>query len=254
MNTKSCWQRLLLSCIVTLFLAVTTIAEAAYKPPANPSRPKGPTGSNSTRTIGCIGTAQTTLTALAPYSHFGQTVSSQPTFAWFVPDIEPHVMEFTLYEYGANGKGKLIKRVKLQSSSGIMKLSLAQEKYSLSVGQKYLWQIALLCNPNYPSEDLVAETVIEVVAMPPRLAIALSQTTEPLKRAELYADGKLWYDALFEGLEDPKNKAFSLKLLAELSFLEAEEAVRTSEQALKKDLQQQALQLQQIVAIEQQRR
>ena len=247
MNTKSCRQRLLLSCILTLCLAFTTTTLAAYKPPANPSRPKGPIGSNSTRTNGCIGTAQTTLTALAPLSHFGQTVYSQPTFAWFVPDTEPRVMEFSLYEYNTSSKGKLIKRIQLQSSSGIMKLSLVQEKFSLSVGQKYLWQIALLCNPNHPSEDLVAEAVIEVVAMSPRLTNELSQTKEIVKQADLYAERGFWYDALSLALKDPKNKAFSLKLLAQLSKLEAE-------QTSTKDLQQHALQIQQIIAIERQRR
>ena len=177
----------------------------------------------------------------------GKPFSSQPTFAWFVPDTEPHVMEFSLYEYNTSSKGKLIKRIQLQSSSGIMKLSLAQEKFSLSIGQKYIWQIALLCNPNHPSEDLVAEAVIEVVAMPSRLPYILSQTKEIVKQADLYAEAGLWYDALSLALLDPKNKAFSLKLLAQLSNLEAE-------QTNTKDLQQHALQLGQIVAIERQRR
>ena len=247
MNTKSCRQRSLTSCILTLFLLVPTTTFAAYKSPTNPSRPKSPTGSNSTRTNGCIGTAQTTLTVLAPLSHFGQTVSSQPTFVWFVPDAEPHEMEFSLYEYGVSGKGKLIKKIQLQSSSGIMKLSLAKEKFSLSVGQKYLWQIALLCNPNYPSEDLVAKAVIEVVAIPPRLKDALSQTKEIIKQADLYAEAGLWYDALSLALQDPQNKAFSLNLLTQLSNLEAE-------QTSTKDLPQHASQIKQIIAVEGQRR
>lgn len=240
-------QRLFIIFILAFSLLVSTTTFAAYKPPTNPSRPKSPTGSNSTRTNGCIGRAQTTLTALAPLSHFGQTVSSQPTFAWFVPDAEPHEMEFSLYEYGVSGKGKLIKKIQLQSSSGIMKLSLAKEKFSLSVGQKYLWQIALLCNPNYPSEDLVAKAVIEVVPKLPHLADALLQTKEIVKQADIYAEAGLWYDALSLALQDPQNKAFSLNLLTQLSNLEAE-------QTNTKDVQQHASQIKQIIAVERQRR
>lgn len=248
MSTKFYLQKLLLSCIVIISLAIATTAEAAYKPPAKPSRPKTATGSTSTRNIGCIGTSQTNLTALAPLSHFGQTVSAQPTFAWFVPDIEPHLMEFSLYEYGTSGKGKILKKINLQSSSGIMQLSLAKENYRLSIGQKYLWQIALLCNPNRPSQDLVAAAVIEVVAMPPPLANALAQVKGPLKQAELYAEAGLWYDAMSLALGDRNNKASSLKFLTQLSKLEAE-AATTSEYGLKKSLQQQALQLEQIASM-----
>ncbi|MBD2776915.1 DUF928 domain-containing protein [Iningainema tapete] len=251
MSTKFYLQKLLLSCIVIISLAIATTAEAAYKPPAKPSRPKTATGSTSTRSTrgyGCSGTARTTLTALAPLSHFGQTVSTQPTFAWFVPDVESHLMEFSLYEYGTSGKGKFLKKINLQSSSGIMQLSLAKENYRLSIGQKYLWQIALLCNPNRPSQDLVAAAVIEVVAMPPPVTNALAQTKEPLKQAELYAEAGLWYDAISLTLGDRNNKASSLKFLTQLSKLEAS-AATTSEYGLKKSLQQQALQLEQIASM-----
>ncbi|MDF5722478.1 MAG: DUF928 domain-containing protein [Rhizonema sp. PD37] len=247
MNTKSCVQKLFIGYILTLFLLVSTTTFAAYKPPTNPSRPKSPTGSNSTRTNGCIGTAQTTLTALTPLSHFGQTVSSQPTFVWFVPDTEPHEMEFSLHEYGVSGKGKLIKKIQLQSSSGIMKLSLSKEKISLSTGQKYLWQIALLCNKNNPSEDLLAKAVVEVVPKPPRLADALSRTKEIVKQADIYAEAGLWYDALSLALQEPQYKAFSLNLLTQLSNLEAEPNNT-------KDVQQHASQIKQIIAVERQRR
>ncbi|MDF5714505.1 MAG: DUF928 domain-containing protein [Rhizonema sp. NSF051] len=240
-------QRLFISCILAFSLLVSTTTFAAYRPPTNPSRPKSPTGSNSTRTNGCIGTAQTTLTALAPLGHFGQTVSSQPTFVWFMPNAEPHEMEFSLYEYDVSGKGKRIIKIPLQSSSGIMKLSLSKEKISLSTGQKYLWQIALLCNKNHPAEDLVAKAVIEVVPKPPHLADALSRTKEIVKQADLYAEAGLWYDALSLALQNPQNKAFSLNLLTQLSNLEAE-------QNNTKDVQQHASQIKQIIAVERQRR
>jgi len=53
-----------------------------------------------------------------------------------------------------------------------MKLSCCRRKPGLAVGQKYLWQVAILCDPNYPS-DLVAKAEIEVVEMSPALKTAL---------------------------------------------------------------------------------
>jgi hypothetical protein len=242
--------KLIPSVALALSLLLTTTAIAAYKPPTKPSRPSTPTGSNSTRTNGCTGTAQTTLTALAPLAYVGQTVSVQPTFAWYVPDATSREMEFSLYEY-ANGKAKVIYKTQMPSSSGIMSHSLPKEKISLAVGGKYVWQIALLCNPNHPSEDLVAKAEIEVVAIPSGLANALSQTKDPLKRSQLYAEQGLWYDALGETLNNPINKTSRLKLLEQLSKLEAEEINKTPEESRKKELQQQVLRLQQILAVEQ---
>jgi Domain of Unknown Function (DUF928) len=255
MNNKLSWQqkptlsKLLFTCVLILSLIVTNTAIAAYKPPTKPSRPSTPTGSNSTRTNGCTGTAQTTLTTLAPLAYIGQTVSVQPTFAWYVPDATSREMEFSLYEY-TNGKAKVIYKTQMPSSSGIMSHSLPKEKISLAVGGKYVWQIVLLCNPNHPSEDLVAKAEIEVVAMSSDLTNALSRTKDPLKRSQLYAEQGLWYDALGETLNNPINKAPRLKLLEQLSKQEAEEVNKTPEEPRKKELQQQVLRLQQILAVE----
>ncbi len=247
-------RNLLPSFALALFLLLTTTALAAYKPPANPSRPRTATGSNSSRNNGCTGNAQTSLTALAPLAYVGQTVSPQPTFAWFVPDAQNRNIEFSLYEYTGNGKSKLLHRIQQPStSSRIMKLLLPGEKASLAVGNKYWWQVALLCNPNHPSEDLLVKAEIEVVATPIDLKNALSQTKEPLKRADLYAEKGLWYDALAETLDNPANKASTLKLLEELSKFETEYASKTTNSEFQKDLQQQALRLQKIVSAEKQR-
>lgn len=229
-------------------LVITNIAFAGYKPPSKPSRPKTVTGSNSTRTNGCTGDAQTSLTPLAPLAYAGQTISLQPTFAWFVPNAPNREVEFSLYEYNANGKSKLLYRTKRKSeSNNIMSLSLPSEKVSLSVGGKYLWQIALLCNPNHPSEDLLVHAWIEVVATPLDLKSILSRTKDPLKRADIYAVRGLWYDALAETLSNPGNKVSTLNLLTELSKFEAEDASKITAKSKQKELQKQSMQLQKIV-------
>ncbi|MEC4813512.1 MAG: DUF928 domain-containing protein [Scytonema sp. PMC 1069.18] len=244
---KNLINKPLLSCLLTLEL--TTVA-LAYNPPKNPSRPKEPVGSNSTRTNGCSAKAPTSLTALAPTGHIGRTVSQQPTFAWFVPETKPYNMEFTLYEYGESGRGKEIQSIELQSTPGIMTISLSKEKITLTAGNKYLWQIALLCDLNNPAKDLVAETVIEVVKIPADLANTLTKTTDHIKRAQIYADAGFWYDAMAEALKDPNSKAFRLKMLTKLSQLETE-AANTAQGQMKEHLQTKASQLQEIVNLEQ---
>jgi Domain of Unknown Function (DUF928) len=240
-------SKLIPSLALALSLLFATTAIAAYKPPANPSRPKTATGSNSSRSNGCTGNAKTSLTALAPIAYVGQTVSLQPTFAWFVPENQNRDIEFSLYEYTTNGKSKLLYRVQQQSTGGIMKVSLPAEKASLSVGNRYWWQVALLCNPKHPSEDLLVKAEIEVVAAPSDLKNALSSIKEPLKPANLYAEKGFWYDALTELLNNPANNIEGFKLLEELRKSEIEAANKISDTQSQKNVQQQVQRLQEIL-------
>jgi Domain of Unknown Function (DUF928) len=243
-------KKLLPSLTLALSLLFATTAIAAYKPPANPSRPKTATGSNSSRSNGCTGNAKTSLTALAPIAYVGQTVSLQPTFAWFVPEAQNRDIEFSLYEYTTNGKSKRLYRVQQQSTAGIMKVSLPAEKASLLVGNRYWWQVALLCNPKHPSEDLLVKAEIEVVAAPSDLKNALSSIKEPLKRANLYAEKGFWYDALTETFNNSANNRESFNLLEELLKSEIEVANKVSDTQLKKNVQQQILRLQEIISVQ----
>jgi hypothetical protein len=241
-------KKLLPSVLVALsLLIISNTALAGYKPPSKPSRPKTATGSNSTRTDGCTGNAKTSLTALAPLAHVGQTISPQPTFAWFVPEAKSRDIEFSLYKYTANGKSKLLHRENLSSTPGIMKLSLIPEKASLSVGGNYWWQVALLCNPNRPSEDLLIRAKINVVVAPLSLKNALSGVKDSRKLADIYAENELWYDAFAKTLENKANEASTLSLLADLSKFEAEYASETAVKSIQRELQEQSVRLQQIV-------
>ena len=249
--------KLLSGCTLTLMLANTVIA--AYTPPTNPSRPKGPVASGGTRTGACSASKETSLTVLAPISHVGKTVSKQPTFAWFVPDAKSYPMEFTLYEYNSNGKPEEIKSFKLSSKPGIMKYSIPKNQLNFSVGKRYRWQIALLCDPNNPSKDLSAEAELEIAQIPNNLASQIAQTTNSIQKARIYAEEGFWYDALAETLISSQNQQFKLTLLGELSDLEAKASVNLSENSqedfdskyFKVSLQNQTSQLQKIIQIEQ---
>lgn len=204
------------SCILASALAITTVVRAEYKPPTSQKPPTGKTTGTISRG-GCSGGAES-LTALAPYSHVGQTSSPHPTLAWFVPDSQSYAMEVRLDKYDPSGDRTRLRTVQLQSQPGIMVLSLSEQK--LSTG-RYRWQVVILCNPNRPSSALVVEADIDVVDRPADLADALS-AARPLTRVNLFAESGLWYDALGEALraEEPTIQA----LLADLAALEASSA------------------------------
>jgi hypothetical protein len=215
--------------MISLSWATMTVAQPKYyTPDPNSPPPKEATDSTGSRAGSCAGDTETKLTALAPQSHVGQTGSTHPTFAWFVPDSQPYPIIFQLYEYDANGNPQSIETINLQSSPGIMTLSLPKDKSGLSVGKRYRWEVVMLCNPGSPSRALVVEAEIERVEMPPALKTSLSATTDPLERAKLYASEGLWYDAMGEVLTSDKERAreFTLSLLENLVELET---LRTTE-------------------------
>lgn len=207
------------SCVLSLLTATPVVAE--YKPPSDQLPPTTTTLTTGTRG-GCDRSLKPPLTTLAPQTHTGQTTTSHPTFAWFIPDSKPFPMEFRLYEYDKNGKiqPQPVQIVEMSSSPGIMQLALPKDKPGLTVGQTYLWQVTVLCNRDYPSTDLVARAKIKVVETPPTLKIALTRTRDRTTIANLYAESGFWYDALRETLAPNtskiKNAASLLTNLAEL--------------------------------------
>lgn len=222
-----------------------SIGARSNAPSANPSSPSesGTTGKRG----GCTGETETVLTALAPYKHTGQTISTHPTFAWFVPDSQSFPMEVRLYRYDTNGGRELLQTMELQSVPGIMKQSLPEDKPGLSVGERYLWQVVIFCDRNQPSGNLVTEAEIDVVEMPADLETALATTTDSIERAKLYAEAGVWYDAIAEALGTPEStrtREYVLGLLDDL--------IRVEEPEPSENANEQSQWLREILAIERQ--
>lgn len=187
-------------CLLSLSLVVTPTALAEYVPPPDQKPPSGYTTSSGTRG-GCEGDG-IPLTALAPKTHLGRTLSTHPTLAWFVPDGTTEPMEFRLYEYDDQGNPQPVGQpIQLQSLPGIMMLSLAREQLELTVGKTYLWQVAILCDPDNDSSNLIARADIQVVEMPLALQEKLAQANTGSEKVEFYASRGFWYDAMGEALQ-----------------------------------------------------
>jgi hypothetical protein len=215
------------SAVLAIFALTTTLfltqnALATYRPPSDQKAPKGYTDSSGIRGR-CDSFGNSSLALLAPSVHVGQTTSSHPTFAWYVASRQKLPVEFTIYKLEPNEQLNLVYRLELYSFPGITKISLPLQKPGLTIGQRYLWQVEVLCNRNRPSHNLVAAAEIETVAIPARLKNMLSHQQDRLQRAKLYAEAGIWYDALGEALAGNNQGKLGLvaaSLLQDLASLE----------------------------------
>lgn len=107
-----------------------------------------------------------------------------------------------IYEWVPSGKPKEVRKISLQSSPGIMKLSpFSENELGLQPGKEYLLQVVIHCDPDNPSGDLVDEASIEVVKMPAAVQSKLNRAVNSVEKAKIYAEAGLWYDALNEALK-----------------------------------------------------
>jgi hypothetical protein len=226
-------------CLWCLSLGMTHPAQAEYKKPETPTGNDAPnsqtTSIAATRGV-CNPVANrleqkvnpATLTALAPYSHVGQSSNTHPTFTWYLPDQESYPIEFWMYEFDPSsydGKGKQVYQAKLSSSAGITTHTLPEKQASLSPGKTYVWQVAVICNPNSPSQSLVINNRVKIVPVDPTITTQLNNSGDInyVTRAKIYAQAGLWYDALAEVAtvaNDPQAQDFTLKLISQLAATE----------------------------------
>jgi Domain of Unknown Function (DUF928) len=208
---KQTFARLIL--VILLGFSLIPVAARADDDEAPPS-------GRSSGGRGCGTVAQTlqsnipSLILLAPQGS-AKTVSTRPTFAWFVRDAAPVSMEFRLYAQAENNRYKLVKEIKddlFKTVPGVMMLSLTQATPELAIG-RYRWQVSLVCDRSHPSSNLFAESELEVVPIPLDLKARLEKTPDRFSQASLYAQANFWYDALGTaisssghnaGLKDPR--------------------------------------------------
>ena len=220
---------------VCLSMSIATAAIAEYKKPKTTSAPDARTTTSSATRGGCLNNRDNNhnLTAIAPYSHIGQTTSSHPTFAWFVPDLEYFPLEFHLEEYTADSQFKTVYRQKLSSKPGIMSLSLPQNVPGLTAGTKYRWKVVMRCT-RYKAVVTMAE--IKVVAPTPKFKTAFSKTSGTSRLVDLYGANGLWYDALETTLNAADFHQIELQnqLIQELAAVESKTSSSSVQQQGKK--------------------
>lgn len=194
---KLCTKTILGFAISLGLVLIPSQVVSSQSPKELPPRTNGRSGG----TRGCeareaIASTLPALLLLTPNQTPAKITANRPTFAWVVRDAAPHPLTFRLYRYEANGQTPrlVMQNNRLISQPGIMVMALPEPM--LMVGQRYLWQVELICDPNRPSGNVFAEADIEVVATEPALAMQLAKASSDRDRAPLYARAGLWHDAL----------------------------------------------------------
>ncbi|NEQ65439.1 MAG: DUF928 domain-containing protein [Symploca sp. SIO2D2] len=133
------------------------------------------------------------LTLLTPATQEGLTIAERPTFFFYVPQVSAQQAEFTLvsqdeeYAYQTN--------ISFDSKGGVFKFQLPAEAPPLEVGKNYQWSVALICNQQERTEDIVVQGQIQRTEANPNLVAQLKSAT-PFQRAALYGKAGIWYDTV----------------------------------------------------------
>jgi hypothetical protein len=181
---------------LSLSLLLTPVAIAGFAP-----RTRIP-ASDYTRSAGrrgCPGNA-IPLTVLAPQTYIAYTASLRPTFVGFVSS--PQKVNFRIFELMPDNKPQQLgEAIQKNVTPGIFQISLPESTSDLTVGKKYVWQLAIKCRGNPVHQE--AEFV--VVEMPSTVESKLPTTPDGWQKANIYAQADLWYEALAEALKSANN-------------------------------------------------
>ena len=160
-------------------------------------RRKGGTGSRGN----CLDQGMP-LTALVPTSNLGLTVSSNPTFWFYVPYKPDDVLagEFSLQDVENNEVYRT--PFTLTGTPGIVSISLPDTKAPLEIGKRYRWYFKIYCPLQESFAPLTPAFVqgwvqrVSLNDINPHLESQLKAEKTPLKRIALYAENGIWHEAL----------------------------------------------------------
>ncbi|GFE72057.1 hypothetical protein CFPU101_46670 [Chroococcus sp. FPU101] len=79
---------------------------------------------------------------------------------------------------------------------GIIQINLPSDRPTLEVNKEYYWTVAILCNEKRPSENAYARAVIKRIPLTTELRQKLNATSNPLTKAQIFAQSGIWYDAI----------------------------------------------------------
>jgi Domain of Unknown Function (DUF928) len=172
-------------------------SEPVYKPPSR-GVPGGRVGGAS-RGAPNAAIPLPVIDLLAPDGHAGQTTSATPTLYFFVsqPIIWP--TQFTIS--AATRPSPILEvNIPVPKERGIYSLRTADHHVWLEPGVVYTWSVSVVLDPKARSRDIVASAPLLHTELDPLLAADL-RTAPPNRRAGLFAQAGLWYDAVAAAAE-----------------------------------------------------
>lgn len=187
-----------------------------FEPPPGRDAPREGTAGAGTRpvTSACDASKKavrgSSLTALSPGNQLGLTGSSRPKFLVYIPQSTAQTMELSLFDGQMNGLYQI--NVPVANRTGLVSIDLPENAPSLVKNKPYYWTVALVCNPNERTEDMVVGGWIESAEINDNLKQQLAKATG-VEQASLYAKQGFWYDALNTLVElrrtEPQNAAIA---------------------------------------------
>ena len=142
--------------------------------------------------------------ALVPDIAVNKTASTSPQIFFYVPKTEePKDIELLL----RNEEDELIYKTLIQSTykGGIMSVTVPKllKESAKESDRNFHWYLSLICDQNQRSQDIVLEGWIEYVELNNSLKEQISLSNS-IKKANLYQQEEIWYDALLTLAEQKK--------------------------------------------------
>jgi uncharacterized protein DUF928 len=130
------------------------------------------------------------LQVLAP-NHVGLTRYKQPTLYWYLSKPVSYPIEFTLVD--SRKIPPLVEtRLPTPTEGGVQSIQLKDYAISLEVGVPYRWFVSVTPDPENPSKDITAGSIIERVGYLEGMVIHSVNEDDP----NALAAAGLWYDAI----------------------------------------------------------
>jgi hypothetical protein len=135
-----------------------------------------------------------TIDVIAPDGHSGLTTSAAPTLYF---DVSRRVTYPTRLTISAPGQPAPVIETNIPSpqAAGIYAVRLGDYRVRLDPGVVYTWSVSVILNPSMPSRDIVASASLLRILPDPDLDAAV-RAVPPARRAALFAEAGLWYDAV----------------------------------------------------------
>lgn len=179
---------------LTPLLKAQPLNKSVTFPPTNSSRGGlSRTAGGAQRTAATCVSPGTPLTVLAPNNNVGTTVSDNPSMFWFVPKTQAKSAEFVVVD--EEGNDVYLTTLALNGTPGVVKLALP-DTVTLEPGKTYTWQLALICDPNNRRQDEFVRGNLQRTELSAEQKAKLAQSTTPIQKAELYAQARVWQDAI----------------------------------------------------------
>jgi len=121
----------------------------------------------------------------------GLTTTSRPIFYFYVPHSTRFSSDFVLQDEADHTIYQ--QPVSLSGTPGVVKVALLSTAPPLAIGKRYHWYLNVYCQSKQP--PIFVEGWVKRTSISPTLRGQLAKATQH-KRAVLYAENGLWFDAL----------------------------------------------------------